>query len=50
MEVHAAGSVPRDAPLAAVTVGVYDGVHLGHQHVLRRLHAIASEREPRRPS
>lgn len=44
MEVHAAGSVPRDAPAAALTVGVYDGVHLGHQLVLGRLMTIAKDR------
>ncbi len=27
-----------------VTIGVYDGVHLGHQHLLRQLMALAGER------
>ena len=43
MEVYAAGAVPRDASASAVTVGVYDGVHLGHRHVLARLGAIAAD-------
>jgi riboflavin kinase/FMN adenylyltransferase len=30
---------------AAVTVGAYDGVHLGHRHVLGQLRALASGRD-----
>ena len=30
--------------VAAATIGHYDGVHLGHQHVLRCLHARAEEK------
>jgi riboflavin kinase/FMN adenylyltransferase len=37
MEVFAEGSYPTDASPAAISVGVYDGVHLGHRHVLDRL-------------
>jgi riboflavin kinase / FMN adenylyltransferase len=43
MEVFAEGSYPTDAPPSAVTVGVYDGVHLGHRHVLSRLGERAAE-------
>lgn len=35
------------APLAAagsvVTIGAYDGVHLGHQHVIRQVRALAAD-------
>jgi riboflavin kinase / FMN adenylyltransferase len=37
MEVFAEGAYPTDAPPAAISVGVYDGVHLGHRHVLAQL-------------
>jgi riboflavin kinase/FMN adenylyltransferase len=36
--------VPADLGRTVVTVGNFDGVHLGHQHVLRRARAIADER------
>lgn len=44
MEVFAEGAYPDDAPRSAVTIGVYDGVHLGHRHVLSALTATASAR------
>ena len=43
MEVYASGSVPRDTPRSAVSVGVFDGVHLGHRVVLGRLRSIAAD-------
>ena len=35
--------VPRDLGRTVVTVGNFDGVHLGHQHVVRRAHEVATE-------
>ncbi len=31
------GAYPEDAPPAVATIGNYDGVHLGHQAILRRV-------------
>jgi riboflavin kinase / FMN adenylyltransferase len=36
--------VPADLGRTAVTIGNFDGVHLGHQHVVRRAREVASER------
>jgi len=41
MEVFARGASPLDATRSAVTIGVYDGVHLGHRHTLELLQARA---------
>lgn len=41
MEVIAEGAYPRDAPPAAVSIGVFDGVHLGHRHALDTLRRTA---------
>jgi riboflavin kinase / FMN adenylyltransferase len=35
--------VPDDLPRSVVTVGNFDGVHLGHQHVIRRAREVADE-------
>jgi riboflavin kinase / FMN adenylyltransferase len=36
-----------DANGSAVTIGAYDGVHLGHRHLIGRLRQLAAERELR---
>lgn len=41
--LHSIDELPADAPLVA-TVGVFDGVHLGHQQVFRVLEQAARER------
>jgi riboflavin kinase/FMN adenylyltransferase len=37
------GAVPADLGRTVVTVGNFDGVHLGHQHVVRRAREVADE-------
>ena len=36
--------VPADLGSTVVTIGNFDGVHLGHQHVVRRAREVAAER------
>jgi riboflavin kinase/FMN adenylyltransferase len=38
------GEVPPGLDRTVVTVGNFDGVHLGHQHVVRRAREVATER------
>jgi riboflavin kinase/FMN adenylyltransferase len=35
--------VPADLPRTVVTIGNFDGVHLGHQHVVRRAREVAAD-------
>ncbi len=37
-------SLPSRSPPSSVTVGVFDGVHLGHRRIIRRLLRVSSER------
>ena len=40
---HALSEVPGDLGRTVVTIGNFDGVHLGHQHVVRRAREVADE-------
>jgi riboflavin kinase/FMN adenylyltransferase len=42
--IHGVGPCPTPQPESAVTIGAYDGVHLGHQAVIAQVRAIARER------
>ena len=37
------GDVPADLGRTVVTIGNFDGVHLGHQHVIRRAREVAAD-------
>jgi riboflavin kinase/FMN adenylyltransferase len=41
---HSLDEVPADFGPSALTIGNFDGVHLGHRHILKRLVALAQER------
>jgi len=38
-------NLPRPIPARVVTIGNFDGIHLGHQHVLEQLKSAAVERQ-----
>jgi riboflavin kinase/FMN adenylyltransferase len=40
---HSLDEVPADLGRTAVVIGNFDGVHLGHQHVVRRAREVADE-------
>ena len=41
MTTHYPGSLPLSPPACAATVGFFDGVHLGHQHLVAQLRELA---------
>jgi len=41
---HSLDAIPADFGPCALTIGNFDGVHLGHRKILQRLAAVASER------
>jgi len=47
MEVFGPGDYPTPSGGTAVTIGAYDGVHLGHRHLLSLLHEQARARDLR---
>ena len=44
MELHEGFSALRPIPGAVVTIGTFDGVHLGHRSILQRIRSLAKER------
>ena len=42
--IHGAGPCPSPFGASAVTIGAYDGVHLGHQAVIAQVRDLAAER------
>jgi riboflavin kinase/FMN adenylyltransferase len=40
---HGVSEIPRDLGPTVVTIGNFDGVHLGHRHVIERSRELASE-------
>ncbi len=40
---HDVSEIPPDLPPTVVTIGNFDGVHLGHRHVIERARGVAAE-------
>ena len=43
--IHSIKQLKKTHPFSAVTIGVFDGVHLGHQQIIRRAAEIAAGAE-----
>ena len=41
---HSLGDLPLGGPRRVLAIGTFDGVHVGHQEVIRRAIALAEER------
>ena len=45
LQYNSLGEVPKDFPASAITIGKFDALHLGHQHLLKELKRISGEKK-----